>query len=121
MPDNREIDLEKGIPQARPRDDNKNESAVVEDIKTNKSDSQTTSLETTQCVSIWSVLGFLLGMLTVPISIVILVSLFILPVPERIRQYRFIRAASCGALIGFLTAIVIVIVLRSLENRNGYS
>lgn len=120
MQDNHEIDLEKDIPQARSRDDNTNESAVVEDVKANGSDPQTTSLEMPQCVSIWSVLGFLLGMLTVPISIVILVSLFILPVPERTRQYRFIRAASYGALIGFLSAIVIVIMLRSFENRNRY-
>lgn len=115
-----EIDLEKGIPQAVPEDDDTDKSAVAEEVKSNESERQSDSSETKSCISMWTLLGFFLGMLTVPISIIILVSLFVLPLPEGIRQNKFIRAASCGALVGFLVAMVVIIVLRSLESRNRF-
>lgn len=71
------------------------------------------SLQSEHCTCVWYVFAFLLGFVTVPLSIIVLVSLNTLPVSDRIRQNKYMRAATIGSIIGFLVATVIIVILRS--------
>lgn len=68
------------------------------------------------CRIISLILAFLLGLLTVPLSIIIIVSLWIFPcLPDEWRENSFTFAATIGSVCGFFLIGILLIVVQGIS------
>lgn len=69
--------------------------------------------------TVFLILAFLLGMLTVPVSLIVIVSLWIFPcLPDEWRENSFTFAATIGSVCGFFVFGILLVVMQGISAFN---